>query len=291
MELGLNFSGLKPFQLRYWPVTLKTPLKRFRGLFLVDFCYRNSLQWLQMDRDHRPSTQEKLHAPPPLVLILDHDFQSGCLLKEFLTREGLRVMATTTLEVAVETIEQQAPDILLIDENEFTNLSFEGVLDQSQIPYIILSGDYSPEKAADFIENGADDFKGKPFNPRLVAEHVKAILRRPRQSLRPASVFRVGDLEVDFSRRDLRTDESTIELLNIEWKIFHLLVANFGRVVTPRQLGRAVWDLDDVVDARVHISKIRKKLREGDVVTPTIMTVWGKGYALVGDVSNGNRTT
>ncbi|MFN8570000.1 MAG: response regulator transcription factor, partial [Kouleothrix sp.] len=126
----------------------------------------------------------------------------------------------------------------------------------------------------------ADDYIGKPFNPRELVARVRAVLRRGAEPSQP-HVFELRGLRLDLDRHTVARDDQPIEVTPTEFDLLRTLMAYPGHAFTRAELiekglGYAYDGLDRGVDS--HIKNLRKKI-EPDVLHPTyIQTVYGVGY-------------
>ena len=134
------------------------------------------------------------------------------------------------------------------------------------------------------LDQGADDYLTKPFNFSELLARIRALSRRPPLETEP--VLRVGDLELDIVRHDVRRGERRIELSRREFSLLEFFMRNAGQLLTRSQLAERVWGFDFFHDSNVvevYVGYLRRKLDSPDSVAH-IRTVRGMGYILdVGD--------
>jgi DNA-binding response OmpR family regulator len=133
------------------------------------------------------------------------------------------------------------------------------------------------------LELGADDYVTKPFSPRELRARVKAAIRRGTGDRPP--VHHIGDLEVDFSRCELRRAGQPVDLSALEFKLLAAFVRHRGCVLTRAELLDEVWGTGTHVTDRVvdtHVMKLRKKV-EPDPESPRYLVgLRGIGYRFDG---------
>jgi two-component system KDP operon response regulator KdpE len=189
-------------------------------------------------------------------------------------------------EQALDLIEQERPDIVLLDIGLPDIDGFE-VLRQvrafSDVPVVMLTARDDAMDKVKGLELGADDYVTKPFNHLELMARVKAVLRRlempPPTSRAPS--FRSGPLEVDFARQEARLDGQRLDLTPTEYKLLYHLVRNVGHVLAHTTLLAKVWGreyVDEVDYVRVYIRRLRDKLGDSPEAPRFIATERGLGY-------------
>jgi two-component system response regulator RegX3 len=154
----------------------------------------------------------------------------------------------------------------------------------SPVPIIVLTARDAEVDRVMGLEAGADDYVTKPFSMAELVSRVRANLRR-RELDRTAqpTTRKVGDLELDLARHDVRVSGRPVRLTPSEFKVLALLADQPDRVFSRREIMQHLWESSYVGDQRacdIHVSNIRRKL-ETDPSRPTrLLTVRGVGYRL-----------
>lgn len=148
-------------------------------------------------------------------------------------------------------------------------------------PVLLLTAKDSIEDKVRGLDAGADDYLIKPFVFSELMARLRALLRRP--PLQLDTILRVGDLQMDTTKREVRRGENFIELSQKEFALLEYLMRHPTQVLTRTQIAQHVWDFDfwndsNVVD--VYIGYLRRKLGSDRNL---IRTVRGAGYRLSGD--------
>jgi len=155
----------------------------------------------------------------------------------------------------------------------------------SSVPVIVLSARSSETDKIAALDAGADDYLVKPFGAGELLARVRAQLRRHSQQT-PAGepVVNFGDVCVDLARRSVERAGQALHLTPIEYRLLTHLTAQPDRVITHRQLLKAVWGpghAEDIHYVRVHMANLRKKI-EADASMPRhLVTEAGIGYRFV----------
>ena len=150
-------------------------------------------------------------------------------------------------------------------------------------PILMLTAKTQEAEKVLGLELGADDYVTKPFGTRELRARIKALLRRTRAE--EAECYRFGDVEVDFSRGELRRGGRPVELTATEFKLLGVFIRNRGRVVSREHLLEGARGPDTFASERVvdnHIANLRRKI-EADPSKPRYLrNVRGLGYRFDG---------
>ena len=201
----------------------------------------------------------------------------------------VEVLGAATGESALDAVEQERPDIVLLDVglpdvDGFTVLT--RIRAFSDVPVVMLTARDDAMDKVKGLELGADDYVTKPFNHLELMARVRAVLRRhdmPAPASRAPS-FRSGDLEVDFARQEARLRGERVDLTPTEYKLLYHLVRNAGHVLQHGTLLAKVWGreyVDEVDYVRVYIRRLREKLGDDPEHPRYIQTERRLGYRFI----------
>lgn len=225
------------------------------------------------------------------VLVVDDDEEIRKLLGRYLQTQGCRVSTAASVRELQDQLKKSRPDIIILDVMLPDGSGVDVCRDirsTSSIPIILLTALKEDVDRIIGLEIGADDYVGKPFNPRELMARIRAVLRRVgEQAVTPAAsagrVHRFGGFTLDCDARRV-TDEAGVEapLTAAEFDLLLAFVERPGRVLSREQLlditqGRSLGPFDRSID--VLVSRIRRKL--GDTGAFQILkTLRNGGYQL-----------
>jgi two-component system KDP operon response regulator KdpE len=224
--------------------------------------------------------------PEPLVLAVDDEAGILRLMKLELTGQGFRVITAGNGEEALKLVEEQRPDVVLLDVimPEMTGLEvMRRIREQMNVPVIMVTAKDSDQDKVRGLELGADDYIVKPFSPEELGARIRAVLRRAMGNQSTERVIRVQDVEIDLNRRLVSRSGDTVSLTRTEWLLLQYLAANAGKVMLNAELLSKVWGPeyhDDVQYLRVWVSRLRRKLEPNPNEPQIIKTMQGIGYML-----------
>lgn len=224
--------------------------------------------------------------PAQVALVIDDEPQIRRLLRVTLEANGYRVIDTATGNDGVAQAAQRKPDVVLLDVGlpDLDGLAvLKRIREWSKVPVLILSVRDQEEEKIAALDSGADDYVTKPFNSGELLARLRAALRHG-QPQGADAIFRVGNLEVDLSKRLVLKDGAEVKLTPIEYSLLRLLVTHAGKVLTHRQLLTEVWGEKAVGQShylRVHMAHLREKLEANPATPEMIVTEPAVGYRLI----------
>lgn len=223
------------------------------------------------------------------LAIVDDDENIVESLRMFFEKEGYQVRTYHDGETALKALTEIPPDIAILDVKmpRMDGMELLRRLRQtSDLPTIFLtSKDEEIDEVIGF-NIGADDFVRKPCSNRLLAERVKAVLRRAGRSSDPAEkddkkILMRGRLTLDPNRHNCLWDGKPVHLTVTEFLMLHSLAERPGYVKSRNQLMDTAYEDDIYVDERTidsHIKRLRKKFRAVDESFDAVETLYGVGY-------------
>jgi DNA-binding response OmpR family regulator len=215
------------------------------------------------------------------IVVVDDEANIADLVGMYLERDGFRVLKAATGDAGLEAFQTHRPRLVVLDVGlpDIDGLEVcKRIRRTSQVPVIFLTARDGEVDRVLGLELGADDYLTKPFSPAELVARVKAVLRRT-DGAPPPEVVQAGRVTIDGGRREIRVDDSPVELTTKEFELLRFLAERPGLALSRQQILDGVWGHDWFGDARtvdVHIAQVRKKL--GDAIA--ITTVRGVGYRL-----------
>ena len=225
------------------------------------------------------------------ILIIEDDTEINRMLSVLLSRHGYAVVSAYSGTEGV-LVHGGGVDLVLLDLM-LPGRSGEEIIAELKkkhnVPVIVLSAVCDVSKKVDLFGLGADDYVTKPFHNEELIARIEARLRGGRGVGEPSRRLAFRDIEIDRSDFTARCAGRQMELSRHEFDLLCLLVENSGRTCTKSMIYDRVWDDENSADdntLNVHISKLRKKLKECSPQTEYIETVWGIGYRLKKEEGN-----
>ena len=219
----------------------------------------------------------------PTILLIDDDKEILTINRQFLSKEGLRVITATNANIALNKLQEINPDCIVMDVmmpgiNGFDACKKFKTL--SDTPIILLSGCTTEDNKITGLSLGADDYMIKPINVNEMVLRVGALLRRAQMINERRQT--IGNTVLECDTFTVHTDGSSMTLPQKEFMLLYKMASYPGRIFTRQQLMDDVWGPDSQSEARtvdVHINRLRDRFRDNPDFE--IITVRGIGYKAV----------
>ncbi|MDG4881114.1 response regulator transcription factor [Mesorhizobium sp. WSM4884] len=219
------------------------------------------------------------------ILVVDDEPPIRKLLRVGLGSQGYTVSEAPNAKAAIELIETERPDLILLDLGlpGMTGLELLGKWrnDGMDVPVVILSSRTDEAGIVSALELGADDYVTKPFGMNELVARIRVALRHKFQQQGEKPVFQTGDLSVDLVKRIVKVEGKEVKLSPKEYDILRMLVQYAGKVLTHQFLMKQIWnDSTDVQYLRVYVRQLRQKIEKTPDQPRYIITETGVGYRL-----------
>jgi two-component system response regulator MprA len=221
----------------------------------------------------------------PKVLVIDDDIKLLKMLKRTLVFENLDVLTATNGREALEVVQQESPDLLIVDwmMPEMDGLELIQHLRDAnnRMPILMLTARDAVENRVFGLESGADDYLVKPFAPAELVARVHALLRRVEPKADDQEL-QYSDVRLDPRQHEAWRGDRKLSLTVTEFNLLYYFLRHPRQVLERNQILMEVWGYDFGGDSNVleiYISYLRKKL-EAENEPRLIQTVRGIGYML-----------
>ena len=222
------------------------------------------------------------------ILVIEDDPTILTLIKHSLEGAQFEVLCEQTGKSGMALLSEAKPDALVLDINlpDMDGLSIcREVRKRMSLPVLMLSSQNEDLDKVIGLEVGADDYMGKPFNPRELVARVRALLRRKDgfSLTEEDQIVNCGPIRMDITAHTAKFGETALHLTPTEFNLLKTLISKPGQAFSRQALLDAVWGRDYIGDERivdVHVRNLRNKLEEVDE-TPHLQSVRGIGYKWV----------
>lgn len=217
-----------------------------------------------------------------LILVVDDEPKVARLARDYLEKNGFRVIIAADGQSALTLARRDKPDLIILDLM-LPNIEGREVCRilrrESDVPIIMLTALSEEIDQVTGLEIGADDYITKPFSVRTLVARVRALLRRTQGGIKLPDVIRLSGLEIDSEKYTVTFNDSPLKLTPNEFRLLQILASRPGQTLTREQLLDGLHGAASTTDRSVdsHIKNLRKKLEAVSGV-PMIETVYGIGY-------------
>jgi two-component system KDP operon response regulator KdpE len=226
------------------------------------------------------------------ALVIEDDPNIVDLIRSNLAVRGFDTVVSSDGARALNLLETEAPDIVLLDlmlpEVDGFDLC-RLIRERSPVAIIVVSARGGERDKVTALNVGADDYMTKPFSIEELLARITATLRRTRPAdpapEAAAPVVTIGEVEIDLARQQVTRSGQAVHLTPTEFALLRELAINRGKLLTHAHLLRRVWGHGYETETeyvRVYIRRLRAKL-EPDGATPLILTQPRAGYRIAAD--------
>jgi len=220
------------------------------------------------------------------VMVVEDDDAIRMVLRTNLEDEGYRVLEATTAEQGLLIVQDEQPDVVLVD------LRLPGIhgLDlvrslraTSQVPIIIVTAQTDSHDVVAGLEAGADDYVTKPFVAKELMARIRTQLRRSAQPEEGGEDLTCGPIELHPDTAEVMRNGEQVPVSRIEFFVLAELISAKGRVLSRDHLLRKVWGYGNAGDGRVVdnlIYRLRNKIEDDPANPELLLTVRGFGYRM-----------
>jgi two-component system, OmpR family, KDP operon response regulator KdpE len=220
------------------------------------------------------------------ILLVEDDAGIREVLRALLATGAYRLVEAETAARALVEARAHKPDLLLVDLGLPDGDGLEvirNVREWSAVPIVVLSARTSEAQKIAALDAGADDYVTKPFSAPELLARVRAALRRGMRGAEQTSTLRLGAVEIDLARREIRGGDAELHLTPLEFRVLECLARQSGMIVRQAELIREVWGpahVGDTRNLRVCIKNLRSKLEPDSSRPRYLITEVGLGYRM-----------
>ena len=215
------------------------------------------------------------------IMVVDDESRMRKLVRDFLVREGYKVIEAADGEEAVDLFYENRDIALIILDVMMPKMDgwqvCREIRQYSKVPIIMLTAKSDEKDELQGFDLGVDEYITKPFSPKILVARVEAILRRS-NVLAADDTMEAGGIELNKAAHEVLIDGKSVELSYKEFELLAYFMSNQGVALSRERILNNVWNYDYFGDARTidtHVKKLRSKLgAKGEY----IKTIWGMGY-------------
>ena len=227
----------------------------------------------------------------PHLLVVDDDARLRDLLRRYLSENGFRVTVAADAKEARANLASFAFDLIVLDvmmPGE-SGLDLTGALRGNssppnnrspRLPVLLLTAMAEPEDRVNGLEQGADDFLAKPFEPRELVLRIRNIIERRGIADETVRAIRFGGFRFDLARGELFSGDEIVHLTAAEAGLLSSLAARAGEAVSREDLSQSAQFGGNIRNVDVQMTRLRRKIEPDPRYPRYLQTVRGTGYAL-----------
>ena len=221
----------------------------------------------------------------PHLLVVDDDSRLRDLLRRYLSDSGFRVTGAADAVEARAQLASFAFDLVVLDvmmPGESGLVLTRALRDRAapRIPVLLLTAMGEPEDRVNGLEQGADDYLAKPFEPRELVLRIRNILQRRPEPAASASEVRFGAFRFDLTRAELFRGDDPVHLTAAETGLLSILAQQAAQPVSREELSQAAAFSGNIRNVDVQMTRLRRKIELDPRYPRYLQTVRGTGYVL-----------
>jgi two-component system phosphate regulon response regulator OmpR len=221
----------------------------------------------------------------PHLLVVDDDSRLRELLRRYLSDSGFRVTGAADAAEARAQLASFAFDLVVLDvmmPGESGLVLTRSLRERAapRIPVLLLTAMGEPEDRVNGLEQGADDYLAKPFEPRELVLRIRNILQRRPEPPAVASEVRFGAFRFDLARAELFRGDDPVHLTAAETGLLSILAQQAGQPVSREELSQAAAFSGNIRNVDVQMTRLRRKIELDPRYPRYLQTVRGTGYVL-----------
>ena len=215
------------------------------------------------------------------ILVVDDDDRIRELVKEYLNENGFIVSTGNSAEEAKTRLRYFKFDLIILDVMMPGQNGFEltkEIKQNSDIPIILLTAKGEVENRIEGLELGADDYLGKPFEPKELLLRVKNIIKKSNK-INFNKINKIGKAKVDLNKMSIQFKDKINKINNAERKILVEMLTNPGKTYSRTQI-REISNIKQERSIDVMITRLRQKIENNPKNPKYLQTIRGSGYVL-----------
>tara|TARA_B100000795_G_C22694594_1_gene397044 strand:+ start:262 stop:939 length:678 start_codon:yes stop_codon:yes gene_type:complete len=215
------------------------------------------------------------------ILVVDDDDRIRELVKEYLNENGFIVSTGNSAEEAKTRIRYFKFDLIVLDVMMPGQDGFEftkEIKKNSNVPIILLTAKGEVESRIEGLELGADDYLGKPFEPKELLLRIKNIIKKSNK-IDLNKINKIGDAKVDLNKMSIQLKNKNNKINNAEKKVLLEMLTNPGKTYSRVQIGE-ISNIKQERSIDVMITRLRQKIEIDPKNPKYLQTIRGSGYVL-----------
>ena len=215
------------------------------------------------------------------ILVVDDDDRIRELVKEYLNENGYVVSTGNSAEEAKIRLGYFKFDLIVLDVMMPGQSGFEltqEIKKKSNVPIILLTAKGEVENRIQVLELGADDYLGKPFEPKELLLRIKNIIKK-NTKIDTTKINKIGEAQVDLNKMIIQLKSKISKINNSEKKVLIEMLSNPGKTYSRNQIGE-ISNISQERSIDVMITRLRQKIEMNPKNPKYLQTIRGSGYVL-----------